>query len=220
MLQFPRDGSSARVLVTYVRHVHRYSYLALPVHPPPFSDENGAEGHPEASTAEDGGQGASDDRGGGRNMGYRLGSMVHQLRENYEICPHNFRFPGRSTMEFREALYALEHSRRDCRPCGQCVDVWFEHDHVCPPVMLSGTANMMGNFCTNRCIMYGVNCRPHPLQLRALHHCPGSDGGPDSFNALGQGRQHGLRNDRSPPGPEPLRLRPRLMGMEAPVPSG
>lgn len=190
-----------RVVVRYVRHIHKYSYTATPS--PPVLEEEDV-----------GSEGRSPDQG--RGLGYQLGSSVHQLREEFHICPHNF-LPGLHSQEYRDSIYSLPHSRRDCRPCFACVDVWFEHNHACPPVVVANTVSTMGWQCNSRCMIYGLNCRPRRGEFPALHHCLGP-GGEEGRQYIPIGRPRAIDEPRVPaalerslPHPAPMRLRSRLI---------
>jgi hypothetical protein len=150
-----------RTLTLYVRHLHRYYYRAAT--PPPSDSQS-----PDVSTSSD----VDYDSDSGVAMGYQLGQMVSQHRDEYVLCPHNFFGAPYNTPEYRTFLRDLPHNRRDCRPCSRCFDVCFRHAHPCPPTVLVGTSTSLETFCTPDCVIHGVHSRPYPIDFRRLHNCP------------------------------------------------
>jgi hypothetical protein len=156
--------SCSRTIVFYVRHCHQYCYEAPDPTTPPVEPAEPAGPPPwPASTPP-----SSDDES---ELGFQIGEFVSQHRDEFHLCPHNFLGHRSSTLENINFIRGLPHNQRDCRPCEDCLDVCFRHNHPCPPLVLTGARGALDTYCTIECVPYGSYSRPSPLEFRVLHNC-------------------------------------------------
>ena len=161
------SSQSRRTIVFYVRHCHRYCYELPTVSDSSLEPEEPAD--PGPSPASTPPSSDSEDE-----LGSQIGGYVSQHRDEFHLCPHNFLGYRNSTPEHISFIRGLPHHQRDCRPCEDCLDVCFRHDHPCPPIVLAGARSALDNYCNIGCTPYGSYSRPSPLEFRVLHNCPWS----------------------------------------------